>query len=375
MKKKILVVALMCFLVSLNGLSVFGESKLNEIKDKYKDSKSKINQLSNEKKKIAQQSKDVESQLQSLDKKIDTTANNITELNEELSRIEQDKEKIQQELSQCEQKLARQQAYFEERLRAMYKNQGVSYLEVLLSSKNLFDFSSRLEMVKKIADYDKKLVAEIKETRESIIVQQTALEKSEFIFSSTKKDLEVKKEELLIATREKQDRMKELSKQESEIEKRLEEQKRQSELFRKEILKYQSKAKYSGGTLAWPVPDHYKISSPYGMRKHPITRKYKMHTGIDIPASNGDTIIAANEGTVLSTGYNRAYGKYTIIDHGGGISTLYAHQSKIYVSQGEKIKKGQKIGAIGITGYSTGYHLHFEVRRNGNDENPMKWYK
>lgn len=374
MRKKILIIGLAFFLV-MSSFSGFASKNIDTIKDKLTDTNSQINDLTKQKNQIVKETKDVKSELSALDQKLDNTAMDITELNDELARIELEKEQTQNELRICETKLAKQQAYFEERVKIMYKNSAISYLEVLFSSKDLFDFSSRLEMVKRIADYDKQLVEDIKVLRASIIEHQEALAKSQMLLDSTKKNLEVKKEELMVATREKQDRMKDLSSQEEEIKKQLEGLKKQSELFRQEILKLQSTGKYSGGALAWPLPGHTNITSPYGMRLHPTLKVRKMHTGIDLSAPSGTTIVAANSGTVISAGYNAAYGKYIIIDHGGGISTLYGHQSKLCVSKGDKVTRGQKIGEVGTTGYSTGNHLHFEVRRNGEHENPMKWYK
>jgi len=373
MKRKIVCIGL-CLLMILGVFGSFSKD-LDEMQDKLEDTNSKISDLTNQKRKVLAETKSVKNELTTLDNRLNTAAEDIDSLNDEIAGIKNEKEAVEAELKKCEHNLAMQQMYFEERVRSMYKNKGISYLEVLLSSKNLMDFASRLEMVKKIADSDQILIASMKETRTAILAHQEALNKSELLFEATKNQLEVKKEELLVATREKQSHMKTLSQKVSEANKQLSELKKQSEAFRKEIVKLQSSEKYSGGDLIWPVLGHTRISSPYGMRLHPITKVRKLHTGIDIPAPSGTAISAANSGTVIASGYNRAYGKYTIIDHGGGISTLYAHQSRTYVKKGDKVKRGQKIGGVGTTGYSTGNHLHFEVRRNGNPENPMKWYK
>jgi murein DD-endopeptidase MepM/ murein hydrolase activator NlpD len=127
--------------------------------------------------------------------------------------------------------------------------------------------------------------------------------------------------------------------------------------------------------MTWPVPSSYRITSSFGMRKHPILRKNKMHTGVDRGADKGASIVAANSGTVIMAHYDKnGYGNMVVIDHGGGITTLYAHASKLLVKVGDKVKSGQTIAKVGSTGLSTGNHLHFEVRVNGEPKDPMKGY-
>ena len=125
--------------------------------------------------------------------------------------------------------------------------------------------------------------------------------------------------------------------------------------------------------MAWPTPGYTRITSPYGMRTHPITGVYKLHTGVDLGAPYGSNFIAATDGTVIIAGYNTAYGNMVIIDHGGGVSTLYAHGSKIMVEVGQTVKKGDIVLKVGSTGYSTGPHAHFEVRVNGKVVDPMPY--
>ena len=130
---------------------------------------------------------------------------------------------------------------------------------------------------------------------------------------------------------------------------------------------------YIGGELAWPVPGYTRITSKYAMRVHPITGQYKLHTGVDIGAPMGANFVAANDGVVVKAGPNTAYGNMVIIDHGGGISTLYAHGSEILVEVGQTVKRGDAILKVGSTGYSTGPHAHFEVRINGVTTDPLPY--
>ena len=130
----------------------------------------------------------------------------------------------------------------------------------------------------------------------------------------------------------------------------------------------------------WPLPSGYnKLSSLYGNRKHPVTGKAGKHSGIDIPAPSGTSIYAAKSGVVITSekgsGSYWSYGNYVLIAHSDGTSTLYAHMSKRAVSKGDTVKQGQTIGYVGITGRTTGYHLHFEVRKNGNRVDPVNYFQ
>jgi murein DD-endopeptidase MepM/ murein hydrolase activator NlpD len=139
----------------------------------------------------------------------------------------------------------------------------------------------------------------------------------------------------------------------------------------KEIQSLQGGGDYSGGIMTWPVKG--RISSPFGYRIHPILKTKELHTGLDIAAASGTTVVAANSGTVIKAGWNNSYGNLLMIDHGGGIVTLYAHNSSLLVKTGDVVSQGQAVSKVGSTGMSTGPHLHFEVRVNGQYKNPMDW--
>ena len=167
-----------------------------------------------------------------------------------------------------------------------------------------------------------------------------------------------------------------LSEEEQQLQNKIDEINTQYEIINKQILAAAMEGldtQYIGGELAWPVPGYTRITSNYGMRVHPITHQYKLHTGVDIGAPEGANFIAANDGIVVRSEMNIAYGNMVIIDHGGGISTLYAHGSEILVQVGQTVKRGEPILKVGSTGYSTGPHAHFEVRINGITVNPLPY--
>ncbi|MBE0475592.1 MAG: M23 family metallopeptidase [Coriobacteriia bacterium] len=136
------------------------------------------------------------------------------------------------------------------------------------------------------------------------------------------------------------------------------------------------------GVMAWPVPGFYRVSSPYGYRIHPIFGTRKLHTGIDVGRDGGRSIdgaaiVASGDGEVIYAGYRGGYGNTVMVDHGNGVVTLYAHQRSggIRVGVGQRVSKGDTIGTVGSTGYSTGPHLHFEVRVNGAPVDPMPYLR
>lgn len=131
---------------------------------------------------------------------------------------------------------------------------------------------------------------------------------------------------------------------------------------------------YVGGEFTWPCPASRYISSSFGNRLHPTLNVWKFHTGIDIGCSAGKNIVAAASGKVIMSQWYGGYGNCVMIDHGGGIVTLYGHASKLLVSKGQVVKQGQVIALVGSTGRSTGPHLHFEVRKNGQYIDPMSYF-
>ena len=165
-----------------------------------------------------------------------------------------------------------------------------------------------------------------------------------------------------------QDNIDEIIRQEAAMEK-------QSKKIESDILAAQRAVEYAGGELLYPLPGHYRITSPYGGRIHPITGVWSNHGGTDIAAPNGTNILSSNDGVVIFAGYHYSYGNYIIVDHGGGIATLYAHCSRLLAYEGQAVSKGDPIALVGSTGESTGNHLHYEVRVNGVRKNPMDYLK
>ena len=154
----------------------------------------------------------------------------------------------------------------------------------------------------------------------------------------------------------------------------VEDLRRQEEANKKNDPSYDAgKDNGATGSMMWPCPSCHTITSEFGWRYHPIYHTQKYHSGVDIGASYGASIVAADGGTVITAGAVSGYGNCVVINHGNGITTLYGHMSSIAVSSGQKVSKGQTIGYVGSTGNSTGPHLHWEVTVNGVRQNPLNY--
>jgi murein DD-endopeptidase MepM/ murein hydrolase activator NlpD len=259
----------------------------------------------------------------------------------------------------------------------MYISGELGYLEVLLGAKDFGDFITRLDVVKRIVDYDSNLFESYKQQRKLVEQKEKELAQMQIEAQNYKNQIISRQRELQLAMASREGLMRDLERQQKLYEQQEDELLKQSKQLEKVIqqLQAKSKIKYSGGKLLWPVPSSSVITSPFGTRYHPILKQYRTHTGIDIAAQTGASILAAADGQVIFAGYYGGYGYAVIIDHGDGISTLYGHNSALLVKEGDTVKRGQVIAKAGSTGLSTGPHLHFEVRKNGVPVNPMDWLK
>lgn len=376
MKKRIIYFVLISLLlINTVAVCVYADGGLEENKKKLEDYNDKIEETQEKKEEIEKETKSVASQIKNLDKQMTKAENELEEVEKTLSSLNEEIYTTKEELEQAETNIGDKKNTFDSRLRIMYKNSSLGYLEVLFAAEDFKDLLTRIDMLQKIIDHDVKLIKYLKEQRDIIKVKKNSLEDQYVEVRQTKQKMAIKKQEIEVATRSKQRLMSNLKQDKKEMEKQLQELYKTEKQLKEIIKKQQLAAKYEGGQMMWPVPERYRISSPFGWRTHPIFGTKKMHTGIDIPAPRGHNIVAANSGRVQYAGGLGGYGNVVIIDHGGGITTLYAHNSRLTVKAGQTVKKGQVIAKAGSTGYSTGPHLHFEVRKNGEYTNPEKWVK
>ena len=315
-------------------------------------------------------------QVQKLDEKISTSQQELDELNTKIADLQTSMDEVEAKLKEAEENYKKQKELLDNRLIAVYESSDTQYLDVILSSKNISDFLSNYFLITELATKDTELLEDMQGKKEEIELAKNKLEKDREQLGNIKVN-QTKTAKILENTKTvRENYISKLSDQEKSIQEKIDEYNTRFAEINAEILAIARDGidtQYIGGELAWPVPGYTRISSKYGMRTHPITGVYKLHTGVDISAPMGANFVAANDGVVVKAGPNTAYGNMVIIDHGGGISTLYAHGSEILVEVGQTVKRGDAILKVGSTGYSTGPHAHFEVRINGVTTDPLPY--
>ncbi|MGI6685725.1 MAG: murein hydrolase activator EnvC family protein [Bacillota bacterium] len=320
------------------------------------------------------------SQLNKLENDMAEVQDDLDSLVQQLKNAENQVAITSQELREREEELQQRMDVFSQRVKEVYINGQVSYLEVAFQATSVSDFLGQFDLLEELVEQDVELMDEIETQINEIEAKKAALEKQRNKIQSIKKSTEKQEKLLALKQEEKKQWIEQVEQDKKEVEKALDELEKLSAQVAAQIKKIQAeRAKNSknqfSGEFSWPTPGYTRITSEYGYRIHPILKTKRMHTGIDIGAPAGTSIKAVDDGTVIFAGWLGAYGNATIIDHGGGISSMYAHQSSISVKENQDVKRGQVIGKVGSTGWSTGAHLHFEVRKNGDPINPWNYLK
>ena len=363
-------------------------SEKQKIQQQIDSAQSKLNKLSAEKKKNQEYLEALRSKINLLQDKIDSLEEDKSALQAEIDAIGVKIAKTEQNIAEAQAKIDQKQAEFDQtyqiycqRLRAMYISGSASTLEVLLTCKDVSSMLTRAQMVKSVSQQDNAILDDLMKKMEEIEKEKKKLEEKRTELTNDKKQLESNKSksELDSEVAECNSIMKELSSQSSEYMELIETNQAQLEQVESEIrAAIASASRGSGsisgstgggsGQLGYPT-DSRSISAGY-----PNYSSGGYHGGIDFPVRTGSNVYAAASGTVILVKYlNYSYGRYIIIDHGDGLSTLYAHNSSISVSVGDKVSRGQVIAHSGSTGNSTGPHCHFEVRVNGSRVNPNNY--
>lgn len=375
MKRLAIVTLLVAFLTT--SMAPAMAIDLKTAKNEKSSVDSRINKLNANKKKVLQQKAALEKQQKQVANAQAAENNAYKELVGQISDAEENLRQTEAALADAEANYNQLRELVKTRLRVMYENSNATMLDTLLESKSVVEFYERLKYMSLIARNDDELINDLNEAKLDVEYKKKLQQEAKALLEQRASDKQQRLTTLKASRAELEDQLTrskaELAKLEKEEDNLIAESKRLQSVI-KNLSK--SSKKYAGGTMRWPLPSSYSITSSFGMRKHPILRKYKMHTGIDIDGETGNSIVAANKGTVIMAQYDRSggYGRMVVIDHGGGITTLYAHCSKLLVSVGDEVKAGEVIAKVGSTGLSTGSHLHFEVRRNGEPVNPLRGY-
>lgn len=397
------------------------QEEINKVKDNIDGTKSKKN--------------NVEGEIAELEGEINTTNSDISSIENNISQVKSDIEKSKKEIKESQATIDEKNETVNKRLRAMYKNgNDVNYLHILLSAESLGEFIETFDTIKKVTNNDHDLLKEMEKEKKIIEAKKDKLTSQEKQLKLQTVKLKEKREELQLASRSKNELVKELDQSIQVSEEQYNELKNDSEAITNEIKNLEEEARRkleamkkaeeearrkaeaerqaaeeakreeqssnqsnsSGSSSSqtaskpkpevskpapsstgyvWPISGHKRVTSPYGYRIHPISGSRRMHTGIDIGAPTGSIAVSVRDGIVLSSGWRGGYGKTVMIAHDNGTTSLYAHNSALLVSSGQFVKQGQAIAKVGSTGNSTGPHSHFEIRVNGNHQNPLNYVR
>lgn len=408
------------------------EHQIKENKDRIEEKEALMGDLRIQQTELSREMENIAVDILNLSHEADTLYRSISEKDTEIKEKEEEiknKEEVieklrkdirikKKEITDTEEKIALQEELLGLRVRAAYKSsQSTSILLMLLESEGILDFIDRIVLIRKVTDSDKALIEEHNLLKEELSLKKKSFEKMEkeeeeakellieerIMLQEAKKALESERYALLLnqekmeeLEREKKTLYNTLSSQEQHLSQEIgdmmeenealeakiqemireaqrkaeEERKRREEEARKNNETIPETSPSTQGYLR-PVPG--RITSPYGYRIHPIWGYRKMHYGIDYAGGTGSTIKATRSGTVITAQYLPSYGNTVIVNHGNGVSSLYAHMNSIEVSVGQSVSQGQRLGGVGSTGDSTGPHLHFEIRINGVRQNPANY--
>lgn len=347
------------------------EQKMKEL-DEINKQIAKYDDLYKQKQK---EEKSVLRDIKTLENNIDVLEGDINVLKGQINTTEGQINVTKQDIEKAIAFVNQRTEYLNDRLRSIYQEGKVNYIEVLLQSTSLTDFLTRFDLLEKIAENDVKLLSELKTVRQDLEEKKALLEDKSDQFTNLKGQKENKQTQMETQTKQKNTMLKSIQEQMEEYKKataELEEVQQEIDAFIKEWQAKHPDAYMGAGTMIWPVPGYRRISSGYGYRIHPIYKVRSFHAGIDIPAPRGTPVVAAEKGKVLFMGNKGAYGRAIILDHGGNTSTQYSHLDRYAsISIGDVVNKGQTIGYVDSSGWSTGHHLDFILRINGDPVNPV----
>lgn len=375
----LLVFVLLVSCVSFSSASLASANSSSSLYDKLQELEKNLEDVKRQKNSESVVQSELQLEIEETQTKIDELNIQMDELNLDVNQLNLEVENLKRDITQKQSSIDTNWETLKQRIRAMYMAGDTSTLEMLLSSTSIADFMTRSEMLKSITKHDSELIAALKEDMASLETDKAEVQ-------GRIDEINKKKEEMAASKKEFDSQQSVLETQYQKSNDLLQSLMRDEKAYQEELdamnaeltgiygntpaIPEEDFADYSNdGSMAWPLPGYSKISSGYGPRWG------RNHNGIDITGGGvyGASIVSARGGTVIAARNSGSYGKYLIIQHADGISTLYAHCSALLVSEGQSVSKGETIARVGNTGNSTGPHLHFEVRVNGSAVNPRNY--
>ena len=364
------------------------EAEIAEAKKEVAKLKSGLSDVEKIKKQLEQSKNDLAVYVTRLDTELYNIQERVSEYNELIDKKALEIEITTEELNDAILTQENQYEAMKKRIKFMYEEGDMFYLELLFSSKSFSDMMNKADYIEAISSYDRNQLDEYVRTAELIALCKEELEAQKEVLEEAR--VAVRQEESNINTliNEKESQLISLSNDISTKEAAIKEYEdmiaqQNAEIAALEKAVAEEKARlaaenvtartYDGGMFKWPCPSYTRISDEYGYRMHPILEVEQFHNGLDMAAPYGSMILAAYDGDVVAADYSSSMGNYIMIDHGDGLYTIYMHASALYVSKGQTVTKGQSIAAVGSTGRSTGNHLHFGVRLKGNYVSPWNY--
>lgn len=400
--KRVIAMVLTCGLLFTTGAEVFATTK-EEAQQKIEQLKKEQSALKQRLSALQAEKADTEAYIKELDTEMQQVIEDIREVTLRLEELEAEIAETEKNLAAAEQRAADQYTALKLRIKQMYEEGDPSLMEIILQAEDISTILNSSEYISKISDYDNDLLAALNETIRQIEEYKALLEEQKAEQEQIKAELEIKQADLQTIIDQKNEELKALGidisdayhsisetenalKETQSILAAIKEAERKAAEALAQQQQQQSGSSSSGTTsgttsggavasstkLSWPCAGGY-MSSGYGPRTAPTAGASSYHRGIDIAASAGTGIKAAQTGTVVTASYSSIRGYYVVISHGNGMSTLYQHCSALYVSPGQSVSQGATIAAVGSTGVSTGAHLHFEVLINGSNVNPSNY--
>lgn len=369
------VMSIMCINVQAADLSELQQQK-EEAERKKEEAEAILSQLDDEK-------SDIISTITELDKKIAEYNAQIVELEEQAAALQTEITATQGELAAAQVQEAEQYEAMKRRIQYSYENGNIDYLDTVFSSTDIADVVNKSEYAEQIYNYDSNMLKKLVAIRLTIAEYETQLEDDLAAVETIEAELEGDREaiEIMLEGKQRQaanysDAMDVYEAQIAQLQKDIEntdaaiaaeEERRRQAALQAAAAGQDVPVYYTGGRFQWPVSSGGYVSSNFGPRWG------RMHNGIDIACPTGTPILAGETGTVITTAYSASMGNYVVIDHGGGVSTVYMHNTSFAVSPGTVVSRGQVIAYAGSTGNSTGPHCHFAVRINGVYVNPAPY--